>query len=74
METNDIYKQTVIEMGRDAYSEILRDLARFINSHGLESFGAGISGIGNSDLELAKKVLRFIYIENAKADLDALEK
>lgn len=66
------YKKTVLKMASESFRDMKKDLAGFISSRGLESFGAGISGVGTDSLTLAGKVLEFIYMENSKADYKAM--
>ena len=67
------YKETIMAAGKEAYRDIEADLQGFLESRGLTSFGAGVSGVGMDSKTLAREILKFIYIENAKADLEALQ-
>lgn len=69
----DKVRHTSQKMAVDVYKKLLSDTEHFINSHSLEMFGAGISGIGLPDYVLAEKVLDFIYEQNCKEDLRVLK-
>lgn len=67
------FRHTSQKMAAEAYSGLLKDTEKFINQHSLESFGAGVSGVGLPDYKLAELVLDFIYEQNCKEDLRVLK-
>lgn len=73
MVDEETYRQTSQKMAAESYRLMLEDTRKFINSHSLEMFGAGISGIGLPDYKLAEMVLDFIYEQNCKEDLRVLK-
>lgn len=71
---DETYRKTVQNTATEAFKEILDNLTGFIDHNGLNMFGAGISGVGVDSRELAKRVLKFIYEENARVDYEYLER
>ena len=67
------FRHTSQKMAAEGYLHLLKETETFINRNSLESFGAGLSGIGLPDYELARRVLAFIYEQNCKEDLRVLE-
>lgn len=67
------FRHTSQKIAAETYRQLLDETTHFINSHSLEMFGAGISGIGLPDYKLAEKVLDFIYEQNCKEDLRTIK-
>lgn len=67
------FRHTSQQMAIEGYRQMLRETETFINRNSLESFGAGLSGVGLPDYELARRVLAFIYEQNCKEDLRTIE-
>lgn len=67
------FAKTSEQMAIEGYRHLLKETETFINRNSLESFGAGLSGIGLPDYELARRVLAFIYEQNCKEDLRIME-